>query len=59
MVLAEPGRVVTIVDEDVADGACGLWKDRVVTWIACGELRDVAKADTVMIATSKKRRPCG
>src|SRR5215510_14980560 len=51
VVLAEPGRVVAVVDENVADGADALGNERGVARISCGEFRDVRHAAGMMIAT--------
>src|SRR5258707_11284381 len=55
MVLANPGCVVTVADQNVADGARALRKDRVVAWITRGELRNVAEADAVVVTASEER----
>ena len=57
VVLAEPRRVVAVVDENVADGADALGDDRGVARIARGELRDVGHAARVVIAAGQQRGP--
>src|SRR6476646_4117333 len=55
VVLAEPRCVVTVVHENVADGAGTLWDDRSVTRITRGEFRDVTHAHALVVAASEKR----
>jgi hypothetical protein len=59
MMFAKPRRVVTIVDKNVADCTGALRKDGIIARIPRGKLRDVAKADTVMVAAREKRGPRG
>src|SRR4029077_8062510 len=59
MIFAKPRRVVTVVNENVADRTGALGKDGVIARVPRSELRDVAKAHAVVVAAGKKRHPRG
>ena len=54
VVLAEPCRVVAVVDENVADRADTLGDDRGVARITRGELRDVGHPASVVVAAGQQ-----
>src|SRR5262249_12990438 len=57
VVLAEPRRVVTVVDENVPDGADTLGDERGIARITRGELRDAGHATGVVVAAGQQCSP--
>src|SRR4029450_14086109 len=56
VILAEPGRRVSILFEDFADGRVLPPNDGVISWIAGGLLSNHTKSHGVMVASGEQRR---